>query len=338
MTTKERTPPLLALTPGEPAGIGPEIALRLAQHRWPARLVAIADPQLMQDTASRLALPVEVQTLDLSDIGLTPAHREGVLTVAGVPLVTAAVPGELNTANAPYVLATLEFAAKACLAGRLDAMITGPVHKGVINDSGYAFSGHTELLARIAGVDSTVMMLATQSLRVALVTTHIPLADVAAAITADRLAHTCRVVDKALRTQFAISKPRLMVLGLNPHAGESGHLGREELDIIAPTLAQLQESGMAIIGPVPADTAFTADWLARCDVVVAMYHDQGLPVLKAQGFGEAVNVTLGLPFIRTSVDHGTALDIAAKGIADGGSLAAATSLALKLAQRRRANG
>ncbi|MFW5927376.1 MAG: 4-hydroxythreonine-4-phosphate dehydrogenase PdxA [Wenzhouxiangella sp.] len=314
----------LLLTPGEPAGIGPEIACRLAADD--PSLIVVADPGLMARTAERAGLDIEVS--ELSDPG---AAATGGLRCLPVALTEAEVPGELSVANAGYVLECLRIAAGHCLDGRAAGLVTGPVHKGVINRAGIAFSGHTEFLADQAGVEDVVMMLVAGSLRVALVTTHLPLAKVPAAVTSKRLTRTIEIVRADLVERFSIARPRIAVLGLNPHAGEQGHLGREEIEIIEPVIERQRALGMQLSGPLPADTAFVPHRLRSVDAVVAMYHDQGLPVLKHVGFGHAVNVTLGLPFVRTSVDHGTALDIAGQERADSGSLAAAVSLARNLA-------
>lgn len=323
----------LAITPGEPAGIGPDLLLTLAQqpreHHW----VVIADPDLLAARARQLQLPISLSTFD----PLAPAQPQaaGQLSVLPVPLAAPCEPGRLDPANAPYVLATLDAAIDGCLAGRFDAMVTAPVHKGVINDAGIAFSGHTEYLAARTGTDKVVMMLATEGLRVALATTHLPLKAVAAAITHPELTRVLEILHADLVQQFGIERPRILVAGLNPHAGEGGHMGREEIDIIEPVLAQLRERGMALEGPLPADTLFTPKYLERADAVLAMYHDQGLPVLKYKGFGQAVNITLGLPIIRTSVDHGTALELAGSGLAEAGSLATALDTAARMVTARR---
>ena len=263
----------------------------------------------------------------LSEVEAVGRGRIGVLHQ---PLASAAVPGQLDVANAPYVLRTLEQAIDHCLTGQASALVTGPVHKGIINEAGIAFTGHTEFLAAKAGVEAVVMMLAAGSLRVALATTHLPLRAVPEAITTSALTTTLRILDRSLRSQFGLARPRIAVLGLNPHAGESGHLGREEIEVIAPVIEQLRAEGLDLSDPLPADTAFVPEALAACDAVLAMYHDQGLPVLKHAGFGEAVNITLGLPFVRTSVDHGTALDVAGRGVARAGSLLAAVDQARRL--------
>jgi len=324
--------PLIGITPGEPAGIGPDLLLQLAGMAWAADLRVFADPDLLRARAQQLGLQV---TLEVQSQPVAGLHQPGHLKVVPVTLAQPVQTGQLNPANAAYVLRCLELACDACQAGELAAMVTGPVHKGVINEAGVAFSGHTEFLAMRTGTPLVVMMLATPRLRVALVTTHLPLAKVSAAITSERLLAVTRILAEDLRTRFALPQPRILVCGLNPHAGENGHMGREEVEIIEPALAILRNEGLHLIGPVPADTAFTPKMLAQADVVLSMYHDQGLPVLKAQGFGEAVNVTLGLPIIRTSVDHGTALPLAGTGQADTGSLAQALHLAIAMAQARR---
>ncbi len=319
----------IAITPGEPAGIGPDIALAVAQKPWDAELVAICDPSLLRDRANLLGLDITLETIDLTQ---DPAqHRPGTLKVLPVPLAVPCQLGHLDPRNASSVVLSLHAAVEGCLNGDFAAMVTGPVQKSVINDAGIPFSGHTELLAEATGTARVVMMLATGSLRVALATTHLPLRAVPDAITADLLAETLTILHADLRTRFGIAAPRIAVLGLNPHAGEGGHLGSEEIDVIIPTLERLRASGMHLQGPLPADTAFNPKVLEHCDAVFAMYHDQGLPVLKHAGFGEAVNITLGLPIIRTSVDHGTALDLAGTGRATAGSLAAAIRQAILLA-------
>jgi len=316
--------PRLAITPGEPAGIGPDLCVRIAQRDWASELIAVADPALLAARAEALGLPLQLTVWD-SAAGAT-AHRAGALKIRPASLSGPAQPGRLDPANAGYVTETLTMACDGCLSGLFDAMVTGPVHKGVINDAGLPFSGHTEFLAERCGADP-VMMLVAPGLRVALATTHLPLARVSRAITPEVLTRVLDTLDRELRTRFGIGQPRILVCGLNPHAGEGGHLGREEIEIIEPTLAKLRAAGLDLTGPLPADTAFVAPRLAQADVVLAMYHDQGLPVLKHLGFGRAVNVTLGLPIIRTSVDHGTALDLAGTGLGDTGSLEAAVACA-----------
>jgi 4-hydroxythreonine-4-phosphate dehydrogenase len=306
--------PTIAVTTGEPAGIGPELAATLLSDPWPARIVLVGDAGLL---ARRGGRPVP---------GANLLH---------VPLAVPATAGRLETANARYVLALLDAALEGCASGRFDAIVTAPVHKGVINDAGIPFTGHTEYLAERTGAPLPVMMLAGGGLRVALATTHLPLAAVSAALTGERLAAVLRILDTDLRGKFGIAAPRILVCGLNPHAGEGGHLGREEIEVIEPTLRALQSEGLRLTGPVPADTAFLPERLAGHDAVLAMYHDQGLPVLKRAAFGHGVNVTLGLPVIRTSVDHGTALDLAGSGRADPGSLREALRLAVELCTARR---
>ncbi len=318
----------IALTPGEPAGIGPELVVRLAQRQHQHPLVAVADSDLLRATADQLQLPLVLHDFDPSRPAASGAP--GRLAILQVPLAQKVRAGELNAANAGYVLQTLELATQGCLNGDFAALVTGPVHKGVINDAGVAFSGHTEFLAERSGVDRVVMMLACEGLRVALATTHLPLAEVPAAITAPSLTRTLEILHADMRRKFGLANPRILVCGLNPHAGEGGHMGREEIDVIEPVLTTLRAQGMQLIGPLPADTLFTPRHLDGADAVLAMYHDQGLPVLKYKGFGQAVNITLGLPFIRTSVDHGTALDLAGKGVADLGSLTTALAYAENL--------
>jgi len=319
------------LTPGEPAGIGPELVVKVAQQGSSTQVVAIADPTLLHQAAAASQLPLKL--LPFSPNSAPLATPPGCLYIVGAAMAGEAKPGYLNTANAPYVLNTLKTAAQGCLTGTFDALVTGPVHKRVINDAGIPFSGHTEFFADQAGVERVVMMLAAEELRVALVTTHLPLKEVSANITEKRLEQTIQILYESLTEQFRIESPRIGVCGLNPHAGEGGHLGREEIEVIEPSLNKLRAKGIRLIGPLPADTLFTPPQLAHCDAVLAMYHDQGLPVLKFKGFGKAVNITLGLPFIRTSVDHGTALDLAGTGHASSGSLEAALTQAIKLAQR-----
>ncbi|MGZ8911377.1 MAG: 4-hydroxythreonine-4-phosphate dehydrogenase PdxA [Methylococcaceae bacterium] len=319
--------PRIALTPGEPAGIGPELCIQLAQRDLPCELVTIASPDLLEQRARQLGLPIQIKMFD--GALLPVAHTAGQLTVMPVELAEAVQCGRLNAANSRYVLKTIDKAAKGCIAGLFSAMVTAPVHKGVINDAGFPFSGHTEYIAEITG-GHPVMMLATQDLRVALVTIHLPLAEVSQAITHARLRMVIRILDHDLRTRFGINNPKILVCGLNPHAGESGHLGREEIEVIEPVLESFRSQGLNIIGPLPADTLFTPKYLDSADAVLAMYHDQGLPVLKYKGFGQAVNITLGLPIIRTSVDHGTALDLAGTGKAEIGSLQFALRTALTM--------
>jgi len=314
----------LAVTPGEPAGIGPDLIVQLVQRAQPCELVAYADPDLLSDRAQRLGLPLSLR--EVGDDNPRPLAA-GELAYRPVRLQHPARPGQLDPGNATYVLDALKAATEDCLNQRARALITGPVHKGVINEAGIPFSGHTEFLAAFTGTPRVVMMLATEGLRVALATTHLPLAEVPGAITRELLTEVITILHRDLQEKFGIVAPRILICGLNPHAGEGGHLGREEIDIITPVLETLSQSGMNLVGPLPADTLFTPKHLANCDAVLAMYHDQGLPVLKYKGFGAAVNITLGLPIIRTSVDHGTALDLAGSGQADLGSLSTAIDCA-----------
>jgi 4-hydroxythreonine-4-phosphate dehydrogenase len=325
---------LFALTPGEPAGIGPDLCLLLAREAQPQALVAVASRQLLAERAAQLGLRIELCDVGPGRWPQTPAPA-GSLYVWDTPLAAPVVAGQLDRRNADYVLQTLTRAGQGCIDGTFAGMITAPVHKGVINEAGIPFSGHTEFLAELTATEQVVMMLATRGLRVALVTTHLPLRDVADAITAERLARVSRILHADLVEKFGIAAPRILVCGLNPHAGEGGHLGREEIEVIEPTLARLRGEGLNLIGPLPADTLFTPKHLDHCDAVLAMYHDQGLPVLKYKGFGAAVNVTLGLPIIRTSVDHGTALDLAGSGQVDTGSLQVALETAYQMAAARR---
>ncbi|MGL5101346.1 MAG: 4-hydroxythreonine-4-phosphate dehydrogenase PdxA [Plesiomonas sp.] len=320
--------PRMIITPGEPAGVGPDLVVKLAQQAWPVQLVVCADPALLQHRAAALDLPLTL-TPYAPDTAACP-QAAGTLTILAEPLPVPAIPGELNSANAGYVLNTLARAADGCQRGEFAALITGPVHKGIINDSGIPFSGHTEFFAQRAGCEKVVMMLATDTLRVALATTHLPLRDVADAITVDSLREVIQILHQDLQRKFGCANPRIYVCGLNPHAGEGGHMGMEEITIIEPVLQQLRQQGLDLIGPLPADTLFQDKYLHDADAVLAMYHDQGLPVLKYQGFGRAVNITLGLPYIRTSVDHGTALDLAGTRLADEGSFRTALTLAITM--------
>ena len=320
--------PRLALTAGEPAGVGPELLVRLAATSLAADLVAIADGDLLQRAARRCGLSLQL----LEDDGRPHVHAIGSLRLRHVPLAVEEQPGRPDPRNARYVLDTLATAADGCLAGDYAAVVTAPLQKATINEAGVPFSGHTEFFAQRAGVE-VVMMLASPVLRVALATTHLPLRAVPDAITATGLERTLRIVHGELHTKFGLASPRIAVLGLNPHAGEGGHLGREELEVIIPTLERLRAEGMQLLGPMPADTAFVPAQRQRYDAVLAMYHDQALPVLKSEAFDRTVNLTLGLPFIRTSVDHGTALDLAGTGRADPSSLMAATLMALDLVTR-----
>ena len=320
----------IVITPGEPAGIGPDLIILLAQRDWPVELVVCADPTLLHSRAKQLGLPLTLRDY----LPGTPAIAQcaGSLTILPVSLAVEAFPGELNVSNGLYVVNTLARACDGCLCGEFAALVTGPVHKGIINDAGVPFSGHTEFFADRSGCEKVVMMLATEELRVALATTHLPLADVSRAITRDSLHEVIAILQRDLQQKFGLEHPCIYVCGLNPHAGEGGHMGREELDIIIPALDELRAQGINLIGPLPADTLFQPKYLKEADAVLAMYHDQGLPVLKYQGFGRAVNITLGLPFIRTSVDHGTALSLAGTGDAEPGSFITALQLAINMTQ------
>jgi len=318
--------PRIAITPGEPAGIGPDLCIAIARRRFAAELVLVADPQLLQQRAAALG-----QALQLPAYRPGTAARAGQICIAPVALRAPAQAGRLDPANAPYVLETLDRAIQGCSNNAFQAMVTGPLHKGVINDAGIAFTGHTEYLAAQTGARTVVMMLAAPGLRVALATTHLALAEVPAAITRERLEAVLRCLHAELANRFSITDPRILVAGLNPHAGEGGHLGREEIEVIEPVVSLLRGQGLRLSGPLPADTLFTPPYLAQADAVLAMYHDQGLPVLKHMGFGRSVNITLGLPIVRTSVDHGTALEKAGSGEADPGSLAVAIETAIEMA-------
>jgi 4-hydroxythreonine-4-phosphate dehydrogenase len=325
------TVPRIALTLGEPAGIGPELVVRVAQHPCAAELIAVGDGALLEARAALLGLPLALEPFDAR--ADAAAHRAGALKLLSVPLAAPAEPGKLDPRNAVATVAALDAAIDLARGGVAAAIVTPPLHKGALNDAGIAFTGHTERLAEKLGAPQPVMMLMAGRLRVALLTTHLPLRAVPDAVTAARLTAVLEVLHGELSRRFGIEHPRIAVLGLNPHAGEGGHLGREEVEVIAPTLATLRARGMDLRGPLPADTAFTPAALAGCDAVLAMYHDQGLPVLKHAGFGHAVNLTLGLPIVRTSVDHGTALELAGTGRADPSSLAEALDTAIALVTR-----
>jgi 4-hydroxythreonine-4-phosphate dehydrogenase len=341
--TLSATLPRIALTSGEPAGIGPELCLAIAQRELPCELVCLADRDMLADRARRLGLNVELLPYRDSGspapraAGATPSaahqHKPGALVIEHHQLATRSIPGRLDTANGRYVLNLLDRATDGASAGEFSAIVTAPVHKGVINDSGVPFTGHTEYLAERTHAQLPVMMLASKAMRVALATTHLPLKDVSAAITIDSLCKIVTIIHHDLAKWWGIATPRIAVCGLNPHAGESGHLGDEEIRVIGPAIERLKERGIQVSGPLPADTAFVPRILAGFDAVLAMYHDQGLPVIKHAGFDTAVNITLGLPILRTSVDHGTALDLAGTGHADSNSLASAIDLAIELAAR-----
>ena len=323
--------PRLVITAGEPAGIGPDLCLMLAAHNHQlarsVQLVVAADPELMIQRARQLGLSVK---LELFDQQVRGPGKDNTLLITPAAMACPTTPGTVNPANAQYVLDTLMLALNGCKNGLFDGMVTGPVHKEVINNAGIPFTGHTEFLAEQTHCEKVVMMLATQGLRVALATTHLPLSEVPSAITRQSLTEVIEILYRSLRDQFAIPAPHILVCGLNPHAGEGGHLGREEIDTIIPVLQRCRAEGMSLTGPLPADTLFNPKRLQQADAVLAMYHDQGLPVLKFKGFGRAVNITLGLPIVRTSVDHGTALDLAATGNVDPGSLYTAIETALTM--------
>ncbi len=325
--------PIIAVTPGEPAGIGPDVVIKLCQSAQAdsrqSQIVAICDPHLLAQRAQQLGLPL---TLTKYNEAINRGNRAQELFYLPVALRAPVTAGQLNRENGRYILETLDIAIEGCLSKRFSAMVTAPVHKGIINDAGIPFSGHTEYLAQRSQTTKVVMMLATDGLRVALVTTHLPLTDVPAAITKSSLEQVIRILHHDLQTKFGIEKPLIKVCGLNPHAGENGHMGREEIDTIGPVLNEMNQQGYCLEGPFPADTVFTPKHMNNADTILAMYHDQGLPVLKFKGFHKAVNITLGLPFIRTSVDHGTALDIAGTGEADHHSLAYAIDNAILMSQ------
>ncbi len=322
----------LLVTPGEPAGIGPDLSILLAQQEQKHDIIAIADPELLESRARQLNLPLTIRVLDSNRLDETPVQPALRTELRCLPVRLEAVvtPGQPDPANARYVLNCLDVAVDHCLQRSAHAMVTGPVQKAVINQAGIPFSGHTEYLASRCGCGEPVMMLATPGLRVALATTHLPLREVADQITTERLTRLLTILNNSLQTRFGIDRPSILVAGLNPHAGENGHLGREELDIIIPALEAMRRQGMNIKGPLPADTLFTPKNLAHADAVFAMYHDQGLPVLKHMGFGAAVNVTLGLPILRTSVDHGTALELAGSGNINAGSMNYALEVATSM--------
>jgi 4-hydroxythreonine-4-phosphate dehydrogenase len=321
--------PRILITSGEPAGIGPDACVVLAQAGWEADIVVAGDAELLAATANALQLPLAIERYDSSQ--RSAAHRAGTLKVLDIPTAQPVVAGQPDVRNAAYVIDMLDRACDGCMNGEFAAMVTAPVQKSTLMDAGYAFTGHTEYLAVRTRAALPVMLLLNDQLRVALVTTHLALADVPRAITRERLRATLRIVNMDMERHFSLAKARIAVLGLNPHAGEAGHLGREEIEVIEPVIQELRAEGLNLQGPVPADTAFTPQFLKTADVIVAMYHDQGLPVIKHVGFGNAVNMTLGLPILRTSVDHGTALSLARTGKADVGSLRAAVGLAVDLA-------
>ncbi len=319
----------LALTTGEPAGIGPDLVLQLAsQTHWAEDVIALADMEMLRARARLLNTPVRLRAYT-PDQAQEPC-QQGELFVLHIPCAAPVIPGSLDSRNAAYVLELLKRATLGCQTGEFAAMVTAPLHKGIINEAGIPFTGHTEFLGELTDTPLPVMLLASGNLRVALATTHLPLNKVSETITAPLLRKVLKILDQDLRTKFGIKQPRILVCGLNPHAGEGGYLGMEEIEVLIPTIRQLQQQGLHLTGPLPADTLFTPRNLQQADAVLAMYHDQGLPVLKYAGFGKAVNITLGLPIIRTSVDHGTAIDLAGTGKAETGSLKAAIQLAIGL--------
>lgn len=324
MSTSTSQQTLLALTPGEPAGIGPELVIQIAQHTLPCSLLIFADKNMMQERARKLGLNFEYADWQQ---GYTPSEPS--IFIQHIPLATPSEPGKLDLANAAYVVECLDQAIDACKSGETAAIVTAPLHKGIINEAGTPFTGHTEHLQMRCDVDKVVMMLASPRMRVALATTHIPLAQVSENISQAELRQVTQILIDDLKHKFGIPKPKILVAGLNPHAGENGHMGREEIDTIEPVMKEFEKEA-DLLGPLPADTLFNKKYLENADAVLAMYHDQGLPVLKFDGFGESVNITLGLPIIRTSVDHGTALDLAGSGKADTGSLKTAINIALEM--------
>ncbi|TDO98194.1 4-hydroxythreonine-4-phosphate dehydrogenase PdxA [Marinomonas balearica] len=321
--------PTIAITSGEPAGIGPDIIISASKSEFAARLVVLADPTILEQRAQELGTQVNINIL--SSVDDCPEHESGVINVFSVKASSRVNAGILDVTNAPYVLSTLSKAAEGCLDGQFDAIVTPPVHKGILCETGRHFSGHTEFFQNLCDSPQVIMMLASDAMKVALVTTHLPLKDVADAITPESISLVARGLNKDLIHRYGLKQPKILVCGLNPHAGEEGHLGKEEIDVISPTLDALRKEGLNLIGPLPADTLFTEKYLKDADCVLAMYHDQGLPVLKYSGFGNAVNITLGLPIIRTSVDHGTALDLAGTGQANDGSLKVAITHAIEMA-------
>lgn len=324
----------IVVSSGESAGIGPEICLSIADYDWPCQIVVLADLTLLKQISKQLNKNIKFIEYDPAN-GVLPSVK-GTMFYKKIRLSTTVVPGKLNVKNSPYVVNMLTEAARGCMIGEYSAVVTGPVHKGIINESGLKFTGHTEFFRDYANVKEVVMMLATKGLRVTLATTHLPIAELPKAITKNLLRRVFTIVHNDLKTQFGIPDPCIYVCGLNPHAGEGGHLGMEEITTIIPVIKEFRERGINIIGPYPADTVFQPKYMQQADTILAMYHDQGLPVLKYMGFGNAVNVTLGLPFIRTSVDHGTALDLAGKGIADHSSLFTAIRYALEMVKAKNA--
>ncbi|MCY4148986.1 MAG: 4-hydroxythreonine-4-phosphate dehydrogenase PdxA [Gammaproteobacteria bacterium] len=324
--------PTIAITTGEPAGIGPDVCVKAAMQAHDAHIVFIADPAIIETRAALLEIDVEIREHEIDKD--MPRHQPGIMQILSIKAPYPPVPGELNPGNGSYVIEIIDKAVDLCKTGHCDAMVTASVQKSVINQSGIPFTGHTEWIADRTGANHPVMMLANQKLRVCLATIHVPLAQVPKCITRDSLCRVIEIIHCDMQKTFGLENPRIAVCGLNPHAGESGLLGSEEIEILEPAIASLRQGGISVVGPIPADTAFTPRNLGNCDVVLAMYHDQGLPVIKHSGFGEVVNITLGLPIIRTSVDHGTALDLAGTGKAEHSSLCAALDMAIDLSRRR----
>lgn len=323
--------PVLAVTTGEPAGIGPDLLIQLVQNQQKEKLVIITDKKMIRERAMQLSLPIEI--IDYKKgMNFEQFNRPSTIIIQDVRCLELVSAGELNKNNSPYVLETLTRATKGCLSGEFDALVTAPLHKGIINDAGIKFTGHTEYLADLTKSPLPVMMLAADSLRVALATTHLPLRNVSDAISKESLTQVIKILNHDLIHKFGLKSPHILICGLNPHAGESGHLGMEEITIIEPVITDLKNKGLNLTGPLPADTLFTPKYLETADAILAMYHDQGLPVLKHVGFGHAINITLGLPIIRTSVDHGTALDLAGTGKASTGSLISAIDAAIEMTQ------
>lgn len=321
-------PPRIIITPGEPAGIGPDLVLAIASQAWDAEIIVVCDPELLWQRAKILNLPISLIPADLN--AERRLHERGTLKFIATKLSASVSPGILDSKNSAYVLTCLQIAIAHCLSQQADVLVTGPVHKGIINDAGIAFSGHTEFLAQYCKTPEVLMLFVVDDLKIAIATTHIPLCKVANSITPKKLLTTIRLFHTQLQRVFSLSNPLILVSGLNPHAGEGGHLGTEEIEVIQPVLQQLQQEKINVVGPIPADTLFTKKYLDKADAILAMYHDQALPIVKYIGFDRAVNVTLGLPFIRTSVDHGTALELAGKNLANSGSLTAAIQLGIDL--------
>lgn len=322
----------IAITPGEPAGIGPDLVIELAQQAWPVQIVVVASIELLKERAQQLGAQISFE--QYNELNEPKPQAANTITYLPVALNVPCIAGQLDSANGHYVVETLRVASEKNISGEFDAVVTGPVHKGLINKAGIAFSGHTEYFAHQANCSDVVMMLATEGLRVALVTTHIPLAYVSKAITGERLKKVTQILHHDLLSKFGIDNPKIYVCGINPHAGEDGHLGKEEIEVMIPALNELREQGINVIGPLPADTIFQDKYLNDADAILSMYHDQGLPVLKYKGFGNSVNITLGLPFIRTSVDHGTAVELAGTNKADSGSFYHAINTAIELANNQ----